>query len=64
MLTFIYRRRSESPRAAPLYEGYQANGYVSGSAGPAPVAPPRGRDYPPPRNNRDIIEPVGNYRRP
>jgi len=57
-----YRRRSESPRPSS-YDGYQANGYVSGSAGPSSVAPPRARDYPPPRNNRDIIEPAGNYRR-
>ena len=65
MLTFVYRRRSESPphpTPAP-YDGYQGNGYVSGSAGPSSVAAPRPRDYPPPRNNRDIIEPVGNYRR-
>ena len=63
MFTFIYRRRSESPRPSPSYDGYQANGYVSGSAGPPAVVPPRSREYPPPRNNRDIIEPVGNYRR-
>jgi len=62
MSTYIYRRRSESPRPSS-YDGYQANGYVSGSAGPSSVAPPRARDYPPPRNNRDIIEPAGNYRR-
>lgn len=63
MLTYVYRRRSESPHPTPVsYDGYQANGYVSGSAGPPSAAPPR-RDYPPPRNNRDIIEPVGNYRR-
>ena len=63
MLTCVYRRRSESPpHPTPAYDGYQGNGYVSGSAGPPSVPPPR-RDYPPPRNNRDIIEPVGNYRR-
>ncbi|CAA7259987.1 unnamed protein product [Cyclocybe aegerita] len=64
-----YRRRSESPplnRAAapPAYEPYPMNGYISGSGAP-PSGPPRGaRDYPPPRHNRDIIEPVGAYRRP
>lgn len=63
MLTYVYRRRSESPHPPTTYDGYQANGYVSGSAGPPSVAPPRPRDYPPSRNNRDIIEPVGNYRR-
>lgn len=40
------------------------NGYVSGSAAP-PSGPPRAaRDYIPPRNNRDIVEPTGGYRRP
>ncbi|KIM47936.1 hypothetical protein M413DRAFT_439633 [Hebeloma cylindrosporum] len=61
-----YRRRSESPPrpAAPLtYDGYPMNGYMSSSG--APPAPPRAtRDFAPPRNNRDMIEPVGSYRRP
>ncbi|KAF8203728.1 hypothetical protein BJ912DRAFT_940890 [Pholiota molesta] len=60
-----YRRRSESPRAvAPPYDGYPPmNGYMSGSAAAPPTARPT-RDYVPPRNNRDMIEPTGAYRRP
>ncbi|KAF9473192.1 hypothetical protein BDN70DRAFT_843782 [Pholiota conissans] len=59
-----YRRRSESPRqVAPSYDGYPPmNGYMSGSTA-APGARPT-RDYVPPRNNRDMIEPTGAYRRP
>lgn len=39
------------------------NGYMSNSG--APPAPPRAtRDHAPSRNNRDMIEPVGAYRRP
>ncbi|KAF8912931.1 hypothetical protein CPB84DRAFT_1759915 [Gymnopilus junonius] len=62
-----YRRRSASPgRPGPPYDGYSMNGYVPGPVvpAPAPAAPPRGaRDYAP-RNNREIIEPIGSYRRP
>lgn len=57
------RRRSESPRPAPTpgYDAYPMTGYGSG-AGPA--GPPRGsRDYPPPRNGREVLEPVVPYRR-
>ncbi|PPQ64767.1 hypothetical protein CVT26_002711 [Gymnopilus dilepis] len=64
-----YRRRSASPpaRSGPPYDGYPINGYIPGpvAPGPSPAAAPRGvRDYP--RNNRDIVEPVGvgPYRRP
>ncbi|KDR85271.1 hypothetical protein GALMADRAFT_234034 [Galerina marginata CBS 339.88] len=61
-----FRRRSASPGrpAQPPYDGYHPmNGYIPAPVA-APVAPPRGvRDYPP-RNNRDMIEPVGAYRRP
>lgn len=38
------------------------NGYMSNSG--VPPAPRATRDYAPPRNNRDMIEPVGAYRRP
>ncbi|PPQ67383.1 hypothetical protein CVT25_005962 [Psilocybe cyanescens] len=60
-----YGRRSASPArtGGSPYDGYPVNGYMPGSVAP-PVAPPRGaRDYPP-RNNREMIEPVGAYRRP
>jgi len=40
------------------------NGYMPGPIAPAAAPPLRGaRDYAP-RNNRDVIEPVGAYRRP
>ncbi|KAF8973853.1 hypothetical protein BDZ97DRAFT_1777167 [Flammula alnicola] len=62
-----YRRRSESPPrpVAPPYDGYPPmNGYISGSAAPPSSVPRAARDYVPSRSTRDIIEPVGAYRRP
>ncbi|KAF7784574.1 transcriptional regulator family: Zinc finger, CCHC-type [Agaricus bisporus var. burnettii] len=64
-----FRRRSESP-SRPPYE-YPPDGYGNGpgtgpNLGPPALPPPRGnaRDYPPSRNDRDLPEPVGGYRRP
>ncbi|KIK07394.1 hypothetical protein K443DRAFT_673312 [Laccaria amethystina LaAM-08-1] len=60
-----YRRRSESPPPGP-YDRYSSNGYLASGAGNAQPAPPHGvgRDYVPPRNGREPLEPVNSYRRP
>ncbi|KAF4623276.1 hypothetical protein D9613_002048 [Agrocybe pediades] len=60
-----YRRRSASPmRTGPPYDPYPMNGYIPGPVPAAAPPPPRNaRDYGP-RNGRDMIEPVGAYRRP
>jgi hypothetical protein len=40
------------------------NGYMSGAVPPPQAGPPRvARDYVPPRNNRDMVEPTGGFRR-
>uniref|UniRef100_A0A8H7Y7Y5 RRM domain-containing protein n=1 Tax=Psilocybe cubensis TaxID=181762 RepID=A0A8H7Y7Y5_PSICU len=65
--TVRYGRRSASPprtSGPPPYDAYSVNGYMPGPIAPPVAPPPRGnRDYPP-RNGRDMIEPVGAYRRP
>jgi hypothetical protein len=59
-----FRRRSESPRPVAAYDAYPMNGYASGAAVTAPPGPPRStRDYPPPRNGREVLESTGSYRR-